>query len=123
MAKNTFPTFVPPMMANSAKEPFDSPDWIFEVKLDGYRGIAVFDAAGKPHRWSRNGLSLEKKFPAVAKALSKLKLRSTRRSVRPARFHRQRKGPSLLAIMLATFSEAGLRAAVDCICSSTGWVR
>jgi hypothetical protein len=24
------------MIANSAKEPFDSPDWIFEVKLDGY---------------------------------------------------------------------------------------
>jgi bifunctional non-homologous end joining protein LigD len=65
------------MMANSVKEPFDSPDWIFEVKLDGYRGIAVFDAAGKPHLWSRNGLPLEQKFPAVAKALSKLKLRST----------------------------------------------
>jgi bifunctional non-homologous end joining protein LigD len=77
MAKKTFPTFVPPMMANSVKEPFDSPDWIFEVKLDGYRGIAVFDAAGKPHLWSRNGLPLEQKFPAVATALSKLKLRST----------------------------------------------
>jgi hypothetical protein len=37
----------------------------------------VFDAAGKPHLWSRNGLPLEKKFPAVAKALSNLKLRST----------------------------------------------
>jgi ATP-dependent DNA ligase len=47
------------------------------VKLDGYRGVAVFDAAGKPQLWSRNGLPLEKKFPAVAKALSNLKLRST----------------------------------------------
>jgi bifunctional non-homologous end joining protein LigD len=65
------------MMANTVKEPFDSPDWIFEVKLHGYRGIAVFDAAGKPHLWSRNGLPLEQKFPAVATALSKLKLRST----------------------------------------------
>jgi bifunctional non-homologous end joining protein LigD len=65
------------MMANSVKEPFDSPGWIFEVKLDGYRGIAVFDAAGKPQLWSGNGLPLEQKFPAVAKALSKLKLRST----------------------------------------------
>jgi len=77
MAKKTFPTFVSPMMAKIEEDPFDSPDWIFEVKLDGYRGIAVFDAAGKPHLWSRNGLPLEKKFPAVAKALSKLKLRST----------------------------------------------
>lgn len=77
MAKNTFPTFVPPMMANSANEPFDSPDWILEVKVDGYRGIAVFDAAGKPRLWSRNGLPLEQKFPAVAKVLPKLKRRST----------------------------------------------
>jgi len=77
MAKKTFPAFVQPMMAKIAEEPFDSSDWIFEVKLDGYRGIAIFDATGKPHLWSRNGLPLEKKFPAIAKALSKLKLRST----------------------------------------------
>jgi bifunctional non-homologous end joining protein LigD len=67
-AQETFPTFISPMMANNVKEPFDSLDWIFEVKLDGYRGIAVFDAPGKPHLWSRNGLPLEKKLPAVAGA-------------------------------------------------------
>src|ERR1700739_1208216 len=76
MQKKTFPTFVPPMMAESAKAPFDAPDWIFEIKLDGYRAITVCDAAGKPHLWSRNGLPLEAKFPAVASAVSKLKLRS-----------------------------------------------
>jgi len=65
------------MMAESAKAPFDSPDWIFEIKLDGYRAITVFDSAGKPHLWSRNGLPLEAKFPAIANAISKLKLRST----------------------------------------------
>jgi bifunctional non-homologous end joining protein LigD len=77
MPKKNFPDFVPPMMAKIAAQPFDSPEWIFEIKLDGYRGIAVFGATGKPHLWSRNGLPLEQKFPAVAKALSKLKLRST----------------------------------------------
>ena len=77
MPKTAFPTFLPPMMAESAKAPFDSPDWIFEIKLDGYRAITVFDAAGNPHLWSRNGLPLEAKFPAVATAVSKLKLRST----------------------------------------------
>ena len=65
------------MMAQSAKEPFDSPDWIVEIKLDGYRAITVFDSAGNSHLWSRNGLALEAKFPAVATAVSKLKLRST----------------------------------------------
>ena len=28
-------------LASSVKEPFESPDWIFETKLDGYRAIAV----------------------------------------------------------------------------------
>src|SRR5580693_6198289 len=77
MPKKPQPQFVQPMMAQSAKEPFDSPDWIFEIKLDGYRAITVFDSAGKPHLWSRNGLALEAKFPAVATAVSKRKLRST----------------------------------------------
>ena len=65
--KKTLPEFVPPMTAESAKAPFDSPHWIFEIKLDGYGAITVFDAAGRPHLWSRNWLPLEQKFPAVAK--------------------------------------------------------
>jgi ATP-dependent DNA ligase len=65
MQKKTFPDFVPPMMAQSAKEPFDSQDWIFEINLDGYRAVTVFDEAGKPHIWSRNSLPLEQKFPAI----------------------------------------------------------
>jgi bifunctional non-homologous end joining protein LigD len=77
MPKKTFPEFVPPMMAETATAAFDSPDWIFEIKLDGYRAITIFDGASKPHLWSRNGLPLEQKFPAIAKAVSKLKLRST----------------------------------------------
>jgi bifunctional non-homologous end joining protein LigD len=76
-AKDRLPHLRPPMMAESAKDPFDAPDWIFEIKLDGYRAIMVFDSAGKPHLWSRNGLPLEAKFPAIAQAVSKLKLRST----------------------------------------------
>ena len=64
-------------MANSAEEPFDDPDSIFEVKLDGYRAVTAFDAAGKPHIWSRNALPLEQKFPTIAKAVAKLKLCST----------------------------------------------
>src|SRR5215472_12838073 len=77
MAEPTFPDFIPPMMAESAKAPFDSPDWIFEIKLDGYRAITVLDETGKHHLWSRNGLALEAKFPAIATAVSTLNLRST----------------------------------------------
>jgi ATP-dependent DNA ligase len=49
----------------------------FEITLDGYRAITVFDESGKTHLWSRYGLRLEAKFPAIATAVSELKLRST----------------------------------------------
>jgi bifunctional non-homologous end joining protein LigD len=75
--KSLFPKFVEPMQASSVKEPFDSPDWIFETKLDGYRAIAVIDATGKARIWSRNQLPLEAKFPMVRDAVNQLNLRST----------------------------------------------
>jgi len=65
------------MQASSVKEPFDSPDWISETKLDGYRAIAVIDATGNARIWSRNHLPLEPKFPTVADAVNQLNLRST----------------------------------------------
>jgi bifunctional non-homologous end joining protein LigD len=65
MAKPSLPEFIAPMQAALVNEPFDSPDWIFETKLDGYRAIAVIDSAGKARLWSRNRLPLEPKFPIV----------------------------------------------------------
>jgi len=65
------------MMASLIKDPFDSPDWIFETKLDGFRAITVIDATGKALLWSRNRLPLERKFPTVRDAAEELKLRST----------------------------------------------
>jgi bifunctional non-homologous end joining protein LigD len=77
MPKKPLPDFVAPMQASSFKEPFDSPDWIFETKLDGYRAIAVIDTTGKARIWSRNRLPLEQKFPTIRDAVEELKLRST----------------------------------------------
>jgi bifunctional non-homologous end joining protein LigD len=65
------------MQASSVKEPFDSPDWIFETKLDGYRAVAVIDSGGNARIWSRNHLPLEPKFPTVREAVNQLRLRST----------------------------------------------
>jgi bifunctional non-homologous end joining protein LigD len=77
MRTKAVPQFVEPMQASSVKEPFDSSDWIFETKLDGYRAIAVIDSAGKARIWSRNQLPLEQKFPTVQNAVAELNLRST----------------------------------------------
>ena len=77
MPKKPLPQFVPPMQASSVKEPFDSSDWIFETKLDGYRAIAVIDSTGKARLWSRNRIPLELKFPTIGDAVNQLKLHST----------------------------------------------
>ena len=65
------------MAAASVKEPIDSPDWIFEPKLDGYRAITVIDSTGKARLWSRNHLPLEPKFPTIQDGVNEMKLRST----------------------------------------------
>ncbi len=66
--EKAMPRAVQPMLAGSAAGPFDHPDWIFEVKWDGYRAIAgIRGHAVSLH--SRNGLSLDKKFSPVVQAL------------------------------------------------------
>jgi bifunctional non-homologous end joining protein LigD len=47
------PTAIHPMLATSIETPFDSPDWLFEIKWDGYRAIAFIDQ-GKLRLVSRN---------------------------------------------------------------------
>jgi bifunctional non-homologous end joining protein LigD len=71
MPEKPLPQFIVPMMASVAKEPFDSPDWIFETKLEGFRAIAIINATGKARVWSQNRLPLEPKFPMVLDRLIK----------------------------------------------------
>jgi bifunctional non-homologous end joining protein LigD len=64
------PNAVKPMLATVAEEPFDHPDWIFEVKWDGYRAVAEV-REGAVSLYSRNGISFNKKFFPVAESLRK----------------------------------------------------
>jgi bifunctional non-homologous end joining protein LigD len=52
MAKREKPGFVPPMLATLVAAPFDHPDFLFEVKWDGFRVEAVIDA-GRVRLWTR----------------------------------------------------------------------
>jgi bifunctional non-homologous end joining protein LigD len=65
------PHRIRPMLATLAKEPFDHPDWIFEVKWDGYRAIAEVSDKGVS-LYSRNLISLSEKFSPVVESLGKL---------------------------------------------------
>ena len=49
------------------------PQWIHEIKHDGYRIIARKDA-DKARLWSRNGRDWSREFAAVAEAIRALKV-------------------------------------------------
>lgn len=66
--------FIEPMKAQlSDLKPFDSPDWVFEIKWDGYRAIAEINPGKANRLYSRNGLTFDKAYPAVFKAFEKIK--------------------------------------------------
>lgn len=69
------PGQIKPMLTTLVDKPFDDPDWIFEVKWDGYRAIAIAD--GKSISLvSRNNKSFNEKFYPVYDALMKWNLRA-----------------------------------------------
>lgn len=59
-------------MAKLHEGAFDDPDWIFEIKWDGYRAIAEVDCE-KTKLYSRNGLSFQKKYPLIYNRLKGIK--------------------------------------------------
>ncbi|HVX52728.1 MAG TPA: DNA ligase D, partial [Chitinophagaceae bacterium] len=61
-----------PMLATLTDKPFDSKEWIYEIKWDGYRAIADWQD-NKLKLYSRNGLSFINKYPAVAEAIQSIK--------------------------------------------------
>ena len=64
------PHLIRPMLATLVREPFAHPDWLFEVKWDGYRAVAEL-RAGEVALYSRNLLSLNEKFLPIVEALRK----------------------------------------------------
>lgn len=62
------PHSIRPMLATLVKEPFDDPDWIFEVKWDGYRAVAEI-RSGNVSLYSRNQISLNQKFLPIVDSL------------------------------------------------------
>ena len=61
------PDFIPPMLATLATTPFSDPDWLFEVKWDGYRVEAVVRPSGV-RLWTRRRQDASVYFPDLAAA-------------------------------------------------------
>lgn len=64
--------FVEPMMCEPVARVPEGPDWLFEVKMDGFRILAVKPVGGEVTLLSRKGNSLNRKFFYVADALKGL---------------------------------------------------
>ena len=62
--KRPMPTAIYPMLATSINEPFDGPDWLFEIKWDGYRAVAFLEN-GKARLVSRNQNDLTARYPEL----------------------------------------------------------
>jgi len=67
--------FVEPMKAAVAPPPPDDGEWLYEVKFDGFRVLAVKNGRNV-ELWSRNEKLLNERFPSVAEAVKKLSTRS-----------------------------------------------
>ena len=71
--KSPFPASFRPMLATLVDKPFDEPGWIYEIKWDGYRAVALMNK-GKINLISRNNKSFNDKFYPVIAALEKWKI-------------------------------------------------
>jgi bifunctional non-homologous end joining protein LigD len=63
------PQWIKPQLTRLVDEPPDGPDWLHEIKFDGYRMHARLDR-GAVRLLTRTGLDWTHKYPAIAAAVS-----------------------------------------------------
>lgn len=71
----SLPGWIRPQLALLVKRAPEGPEWLHELKYDGYRLHARIDA-GDIRLMTRNGLDWTHRYPATAQALSALKLKN-----------------------------------------------
>jgi bifunctional non-homologous end joining protein LigD len=66
---------IKPCLPLPAERPPSGPDWLHEIKHDGFRIMARRDGNGV-RLYTRNGYNFASRFPQIVEAVSKLKVRS-----------------------------------------------
>lgn len=69
------PVFLPPMAATLVQELPEGDDWLYEVKLDGYRAL-ILKQGDRVQLRSRNDKDLTRAYPSIAAAAARLRARS-----------------------------------------------
>jgi ATP-dependent DNA ligase len=62
-------TFVEPMLLLRTEKLPEGKDWLYEIKFDGYRALAI-KSAGKVQLRSRNDNDFSGRYPGIAKAFA-----------------------------------------------------
>jgi ATP-dependent DNA ligase len=69
------PQFVPPQLSKLVEKPPSGPQWLHEIKLDGYRMAARIDN-GRVQLLTRTGLDWTAKYPSAVAALANVNVRT-----------------------------------------------
>jgi ATP-dependent DNA ligase len=67
----SLPAWIKPQLAKLVNEAPDGPDWLHEIKFDGYRMHAPIDA-GRVQIVTRRGHDWTEKYPTIVKAIAGL---------------------------------------------------
>lgn len=70
--RSSMPENIKPMLATLVDEPFDDPNWMYEVKWDGYRALSYINK-GRADILSRNNKSFNDKYYPLRELLSEWK--------------------------------------------------
>ena len=73
--RKAMPAMINPMHATPVDEPFNDPDWLFEIKWDGYRAISFIED-GKVRLVSRNQNDLTGQFSELSELTKLVKAKS-----------------------------------------------
>jgi bifunctional non-homologous end joining protein LigD len=65
------PPFIPPQLSQPVEKPPSGPQWLHEIKLDGFRMAARLDN-GRVQLLTRTGLDWTGKYPSAVAALANL---------------------------------------------------
>jgi DNA ligase D-like protein (predicted ligase) len=69
------PAFIPPQLSQPVEKPPSGPQWVHEIKLDGFRMAARIDD-GRVQLLTRTGLDWTDKYPSASAALANLNVKT-----------------------------------------------
>jgi DNA ligase D-like protein (predicted ligase) len=74
-ATSSFPRWIPPQLCQLVEKAPSGPQWLHEIKLDGFRMAARIDK-GRVQLLTRTGLDWSEKYPSAVRALANVKAKT-----------------------------------------------